>query len=454
MTTLHAIEQPSIANAEAEAMLCGALMYENRLIDGIADRLDPEDFSDPFFGRLFSLIVKERSLGHSPNPVTLRPFYDADEAAILIGLTGTSGVQTIAAKDCAGQIRSLARRRRLAEGLQAVLADARSADRPLDEVIADAESAVSEAADDTDDGVAQLSGGECISRVLTAMETNDPGVQSGIGTLDHTLGAIRRRNLVIVGGRPGMGKSALAISYAIGATRKGHGVLLVSLEMSAEEIGERMAADLCFETDKQVPYGVITGGKLSIEQGRQVARAGEYLAKLPLTVIDIGTATLARLNGLVRRHKRRMAANGHKLELVIVDYLQLVRPDHRTSGLYEAITEVSRGLKALAKTHDVGVMALTQLSRKVEERHDKRPHMADLRDSGQIEQDADAILFLYRPEYYLRQAEPQNPADHAEWEESCQREAGKLEFIVAKRRRGPSGTAEGRYYTAFQAVRG
>ena len=138
----------------------------------------------------------------------------------------------------------------------------------------------------------------------------------------------------------------------------------------------------------------------------------------------------------------------------IVAYLQLVRPDHKTSGLYEAVSEVSRGLKALAKTHDVGVMALTQLSRKVEERQDKRPHMADLRDSGQIEQDADAILFLYRPEYYLRQCEPQNPADRLQWEEDCQREAGKIEFIVAKRRRGPSGSAEGKFFTAFQAVRG
>lgn len=454
MNALSAIEQPSLANAEAEAMLCGALMFDNRLIDGVADRLKAEDFSDPFAGHLFSLIVSERNLGHAPNPITLKPFFDAEGYRTLCSLTGSDGLASMGARDTAEHIRSLARRRRLMEGLQEVLTETRNAETSLEELLSGAESVVADAADEADEGVAELTGGECIIRVLDQMQANEPGVKSGIGSLDHTLGPIRKRNLAIVGGRPGMGKSALAISYAIGAARNGHGVLFISLEMSAEEIGERMASDLCFDTNVQVPYSAITNGKLSNDQARQVARSGEFLSTLPLTIVDIGSASLARLGGLVRRHKRRMAAKGHKLELVIVDYLQLVRPDHKTSGLYEAVTEVSRGLKALAKTHDLGVMALAQLSRDVEKRQDKRPMKSDLRDSGQIEQDADAILFLYRPEYYLRQQEPENEAERIEWEEACQREQGKLDFIVAKRRRGPEGTAVGTFYTAFQAVRG
>jgi replicative DNA helicase len=219
--------------------------------------------------------------------------------------------------------------------------------------------------------------------------------------------------------------------------------------MSAEELGERMASDLCFDSTCQVPYSAITAARVQGDQGMSLVRAGDHIRDLPLSIIDIGSASLFKLNGLVRRHKRRMAAKGERLELVIVDYLQLVSPDQREQTPYAAVSAVSRGLKALAKTHDVAVMALTQLSRKVEERADRRPRMADLRDSGQIEQDADAIVFLYAEEYYLLQCE-----DTPEREAALAQEAGKIEFIVAKRRRGPGGIGHGRYYRQFQAVRG
>jgi replicative DNA helicase len=244
------------------------------------------------------------------------------------------------------------------------------------------------------------------------------------------------KHLVIVAGRPSMGKSAVASSYALGAASAGHGVLFVSLEMSAEELGERIAADLCFDSAVQVPYSAITDGRVTNEQGRQIARAYERLQSIPLSIVDLASCTIAKLNAIVRRHSRRMAAQGKKLDLVIVDYLQLVRPDRHTENRTQEITQVSIGLKAIAKEHGVAVMALAQLSRSVESRADKRPIMADLRESGQIEQDADAIMFLYRPEYYLKQSEPLETDHRPKWESMMDDARGKIEFIVAKRRRG------------------
>jgi replicative DNA helicase len=219
--------------------------------------------------------------------------------------------------------------------------------------------------------------------------------------------------------------------------------------MSEEELAERMACDLCFDSELQIPYSAVTDRRITVEQGRQIARAADMVRDLPLVIVDKGGDTLGKLNALVRRHKRRFAARNNRLELVVVDYLQLVSPDAREKDLYTRVSEVSKGLKSLAKNHDVSVMALCQLSRKVEERKDRRPQMSDLRDSGQIEQDADAILFLYAPEYYLLQEEPSPERDAALLEET-----GKLEFIVAKRRRGPGGLAYGKFYRSFQAVRG
>jgi replicative DNA helicase len=251
-----------------------------------------------------------------------------------------------------------------------------------------------------------------------------------------------------------MGKSATALSYALGAARNGHGALFVSLEMSADEIGERMAADLCFDSERRVPANAISSGNLTQAQNLEICRAYDRMKELPIAVVDTSGAAVGKINRLIRRHARRFAARGQKLELVIVDYLGLARPDRTRDKTYEEVSEVSRGLKEAAKQHGVAMMALHQLSRNVEQRADKRPIMADLRDSGQIEQDADSILFLFAPEYYLAQAEPREEEKHAAWEEAMHNAAGQLDFIVAKRRRGPAGTGRGSFFRAYQAVRG
>lgn len=452
---IHSAEP--IANVETEAALISALLLDNNQIDRVSDIVTGEDFSDPFYGQVYGICVDERARGNAVHVLSLRRALGEEKTRLLIDL-GTNAATLVGAQDFAREIHELGRKRRIVDGLETLLAEAKQiglgTEKSADELTADAETILSESADRYE-ARKHLSAAECIGKVMDGLNDRDTGVHSGIGSLDATLGGIRAGNLVIMGGRPGMGKSAVASSYAIGASMRNHGTLFVSLEMSAEELGERMAADLCFDSETQIPYGAITNANVTVDQGREMARAAERIRDLPLTIIDTGTATLGKLNALVRRHKRRFAAKNRKLELVIVDYLQLVSPDHREKDLYTRVTEVSKGLKALAKTHQVGVLALCQLSRKVEERTEKRPQMADLRDSGQIEQDADAIVFLFSEEYYLLQCEPVEDADkHAIWETKLDELRNKIEFIVAKRRRGPAGVGYGRFYRSFQAVRG
>lgn len=449
-------------NVEAEAALIGAMMQENNIIDRIADKLRPEDFSEGVHARIFSAIVRESALGKSATPVTLKPYFDNDNdlqelggVGYLAKLTGQSGL-IIGADSFADQIASLAKRRRLIERLSEASDIARDLELSNDEVIDAADGAITSATDGQET-IHQPSGAQCFDELLASFNEPSTGVECKIiAPIDNLLGSMRPKQLIIGAGRPGMGKTAVALSYSIGAAMNGHGVLFVSLEMSSTELAARMAADMCFDGETGVPYEAIRDRRVSMEHMRHIKDSRAMMADLPFRVVDAGKLTVGRLNMMVRRHARRMAAQGHKLELVVVDYLQLVSPDQRRSSNYEAISEVSRGLKAIAKDHGVAVFALAQLSREVEKRPDKRPQLSDLRDSGQIEQDADAVLFLLREEYYVAQEEPndKNSADHIEWQQGMDEVRGQIEFICAKRRNGRTGKATGRFYGQYQAVRG
>lgn len=454
---------PVIGNIEAEAALLGGLMLANNAIDRIADVLGPDDFAEPLHGRIYSAIIKEASLRPgSVNPVTLKLYFDADEAmkevggsAYLFQLTG-SGANVLGINGCAVQVAELATRRRFVERLQQTLADARDFDNSNDKLAAELEAALSEATRKSDDGATELSAADCIQQAREGIDRQEPGVQCGIGPIDEGQGPIYRKDLAILASRPAMGKTATAVSYSVGAARRGHGVLFITLEMSAEQIGQRIACDMCFGSPScQVPYSNVTEGRVNEAEARQLARAQLEMKELPFQVIDAGNLSVHRLARMVRRWKRRFTAQGHSLDLVVVDYLQKLRVPGMTNR-YEVITEISQTLKEIAKDNDLGVLALAQLSRKVEERDDKRPHMADLRESGQIEQDADVITFLFRPEYYLERAEPpEHQGDkHAEWERQLEASRFELDFICAKRRKGKAGTTRGRFYGAYQAVRG
>jgi replicative DNA helicase len=252
-----------------------------------------------------------------------------------------------------------------------------------------------------------------------------------------------------------MGKSILGMNIARAAAEQGHGVLFVTLEMRDTQLAMRLAADLCFDGHSGVNFSDIERGEVSAEQFARVHRAKEEIHDLPLIIADLPSIRIGALNALIRRNARQMAARNIKLELVIVDYLQLVDPDRQCDNRTAEITQVSRGLKMAAKANDVGVIALAQLSRKVEEREERRPRLADLRESGSIEQDADGVLFLYRPEYYLHQNEPPEGHERREkWEAGLRACAGDIELICAKRRQGETGIKHARFFGAFQTVRG
>lgn len=449
----------TICNVEAEAALLGALMVGNKLIDPVAERLSAEHFFEGLHGRVFSCIVSLAAQGKAATPVTLRPYFEADEEmrelggpAYLAQLTGSSA-SIIGVYDFADQIRDLAERRRFVAGLQAAIYAAGDFDVSLEDLSAQADAAISDIRDGAEDA-GEYSGAEALGLVISGFDEKVTGARCGvIPSVDSLLGPMRPTHLVIGAGRPGMGKTATALSYALGAAERGHGVLFVSLEMDAEQLGERMAADLCL--GQRIPYEAIRDRTLTPAQRMDVCRAQERLKALPLQILDKQGLTISRLRTLVRRWARRFEARGHKLELVIVDYLQLLRADSKRMDRYEAVSEISRSLKEIAKEQRLAVFALAQLSRKVEERADRRPMLSDLRESGQIEQDADAVLFFLRQEYYLQSAEPDpGSAEHAKWQAALDKCQGRIEFICAKRRNGQAGSRVGDFLGTFQAVRG
>ncbi len=409
------------SNVEAEAALLGALMTHDMgwLIEYAADRLSAASFFEPLHGRIFDAIQRQHSLRQPASPVFLKGYFEDDEAIRQVGGVGylarlTSDLQgLLAPKEITGQIAELAARR----DLMAVLVKVHDGCRDLTADVAELRSELDAALDDRQgDAIVVSDAGECMDAALAAQEADHGGVLCRrIEAVDDLLGALEPKSLTIMAGRPGMGKTAVAVSYALGAARAGHGVCFVSLEMSREQLSGRMWADVGFDdAERRVPYTPIQKRTLNQEQRQRVREIARSIAPLPLSVIDAGTLTIGRLDRIVRSQKRQMAARGATLELVVVDYLQLLHPDQRRRSPYEAVSEVSTKLKAIAKDHGVAVLALAQLSRSVEQRPDKRPILADLRDSGQIEQDADAVLFLLREEYYLQQVEPHNaPEEHA-----------------------------------------
>jgi len=452
---------PLPANAEAEAALLGAMMAGDMgpLIEYAAERLAAGSFIEPGHGRIFDAIQHQHALGKPATPVFIKGYIESDESLHQLGgarylaqLTADmSGL--LAPYDLVDQVADLASRRRI----MSALGEAYDKCADLGTDVAAVVSQIDASIDDRQQtAIIESDADECMAAALADLDKEHVGVLNHrIADLDDLIGALEPKSLTILAGRPGMGKTAVATNYALGAARAGHGVCFVSLEMSREQLAGRMIADVGFDdADHRIPYAAIQKRSLNLHQRDRVNVIAKWIGDLPLSVIDAGTLTIGKLDRLVKRQKRRMEAKGHKLELVIVDYLQLLHPDERRRSAYEAISEISTRLKGIAKDHGIAVLALAQLSRVVETRSDKRPILSDLRDSGQIEQDADAVLFLLRQEYYLKQAEPQNdPPAHEKWQADVNRCRGTIEFILAKRRNGTTGTAKGRFFGPYQAVR-
>ena len=456
-------------NVEAEAALLGALMIDNRLAEDVQIKLRSEHFFEPLHGRIYDQILRLLDKNMIASPVTLRPLFEADEdmkevggPAYLAQLTG-SGAAIIGARDFAEQIYDLALLRALVGVGREMVEQALDTSDEVDPKgqIESAEAALYRVAEEGGGEGSVKSFGVATRMAVQMAEKalNSGGGLSGITTgldmINAKTGGLHHSDLVILAGRPGMGKTALATNIAFNTARRylqdmedgiapeksaGAGVAFFSLEMSADQLATRILAE-----NSGISSEALRMGKISQHDFRNLARAAADLETLPLYIDDTPGLTIAALRTRARRLKRQKG-----IGFVVVDYLQLLQGAGKNSNenRVQEISEISRGLKTLAKELSVPVLALSQLSRAVEQREDKRPQLSDLRESGSIEQDADMVWFVYREEYYVQSREPKRPMegddakvweDHDKWKLDMERVYGLAEMIVAKQRHGATG---------------
>ena len=449
-------------NVEAEAALLGALMIDNRLVEDVQMKLRPDHFFEPLHGRIYEMILRMTDGGRVANPVTLKPMFDGDEAMKEVGgasylaqLTG-SGAAVIGARDFAAQIYDLALLRALVgvgRDLVEGALDTSEEVAPLAQ-IERAESDLYKVAEEGGaEGKAKSFGEAAMASIRSAEAALNrggglTGITTGFSGMNSRIGGLQRSDLIILAGRPGMGKSALATNMAFATAERflqdqadgieaaksaGAPVAIFSLEMSAEQLVTRVLSE-----QSQVTAEQIRTGNIGRQEFASFARTADRLHSLPLYIDDTPGLTIAALRARARRLKRQKG-----IGLVVVDYLQLLQGSGKGSAgdnRVQEISEISRGLKQLAKELDLPVIGLSQLSRAVEQREDKRPQLSDLRESGSIEQDADIVLFIYREDYYLAAKQPADDhPDFAAWQEEMARAYGRAEVIVAKQRHGATG---------------
>src|SRR5690348_3611425 len=449
-------------NVEAEAALLGALMIDNRLVEDVQLKLQAQHFYEPLHGRIYEAILRMTDANRIANPVTLKPIFDSDESmkevggpAYLAQLTG-SGAAVIGARDFAQQIYDLALLRALVGVGRDLVEGALDTSEDV-APLAQIERAETELYKVAEEGGAEGRAKSFSEATKDALEMAEralnsgghlSGFTTGLESLNSKIGGLHKSDLVIVAGRPGMGKSALGTNIGFACAKRllqdredgiepaksaGAAVALFSLEMSADQLATRILAEQSGISSENLRMG-----RISQQEFRSLARAAAELQSLPLYIDDTPGLTIAALRARARRLKRQKG-----IGLVIVDYLQLLQGTGKGSAgdnRVQEISEISRGLKQLAKELDVPVIALSQLSRAVEQREDKRPQLSDLRESGSIEQDADIVLFIYREDYYLAAKQPgDDDPELAAWQEKMARAYGLAEVIVAKNRHGGTG---------------
>jgi replicative DNA helicase len=435
------------ANVEAEQAVLGAILVNNEIYDRVASLIEPRHFFDPVHARIFEVASRRILKNALATPVTLRAFLEDDEGlrelggpAYLARLAGAA-ISIHAARDYADEVRDRAR---------TVGAD----DDPSEQIVA-AEQALYSLAEK-----GKYEGGfkSFVKAALAAVEIANAafqregglaGISSGLIDLDKKLGGLHPSDLLIIAGRPSMGKTSLATNIAFNiakawkegerpdgtfGTIDGGKVGFFSLEMSAEQLATRVLSEA-----SRVPSEKLRRGDMDEEEFRRFVEAARDLERIPLYIDDTPALAISTLAARARRLKRQ-----HGLDVLFIDYLQLVRPATAKDSRVNEVSEITQGLKAIAKELNIPVIALSQLSRAVESREDKRPQLSDLRESGSIEQDADVVMFVFREEYYKEREKPSETEVQKmmEWQEKMEAVRGKAEAIIGKQRHGPIGSVE------------
>jgi len=441
-------------NFEAEQAILGAILANNEALNHVGSSVAPEDFYAAIHQRIFKAILQFHDKGLIANPVTLKHHFAGQEGVEdqYLARLVAAATSIINIHDYAKIIRDLAIKRRLiAIGEEAVV----GAYDPQNERngIAQVESVEQQlfrlaTEGDAEGGFKALkfSLAEALTRTEKAFQRSGEvvGVSTGLRDMDKLLGGLHPSDLLILAGRPSMGKTALAMNIAFNAAKsineqdadaharneKPRSVGFFSLEMSSEQLAMRLLASACGVSSHKLQRG-----DLSQEEFQKLVEASHALNGLPMHIDDTPALSIAALRSRARRLKRV-----HNVALLVIDYLQLVRPSSSNSqtNRVQEVSEITQGLKAIAKELDIPVIALSQLSRAVEQREDKRPQLADLRESGSIEQDADVVMFVFREEYYVQRRQPQEGTpEHAQWQQDMERVHGIGQVIVAKHRNGP-----------------
>jgi len=448
-------------NIEAEQQLLGAILTNNEVFDRISAIIRAEHFFEPVHQRIFEIAAARIQKNALASPVTLKAFLEDDAGlrelggpAYLARIAGAA-LSAYAARDYAQMIFDLAVRRELialGRDISAMAAKVDVASEPKDQII-EAEQRLYKLGEQ---GHSERGFQSFLKAVTDAVNMANAayqrdgglaGVSTGLVDLDKKLGGLHPSDLLILAGRPSMGKTSLAtnIGFNIAKAYKrgrrpdgsegaidGGVVGFFSLEMSAEQLAARILSEA-----SEVPSDQIRRGDMTEAEFRRFVEAAKALEACPLYIDDTPALPISQLAARARRLKRT-----HGLDVLIVDYLQLIKGTSRENRVQE-VSEITQGLKAIAKELNIPVMALSQLSRQVENREDKRPQLSDLRESGSIEQDADVVMFVYREEYYLSRMEPETgTAGHAEWMQKQEKAHGKAEVIIGKQRHGPIGSVD------------
>jgi replicative DNA helicase len=460
------------ANLEAEAAFIGAALIDNRVLEELAVPLRPEHFFEPLHTRIYERILVLLDKQMVVTPVTLKPYFEADEALKEMGGTAylarltADGQGLLAPRELAQQIYDLALLRELVSVGRELVEGALDTSEEVEPMrqIELAEASLFRVAEGAAGGNEAESfrgaTGKALEMIETAINSGGhvSGKTTGLTSINEKVGGLHNSDLIILAGRPGMGKTSLATNIAFNCADRllrdkndgieksiGAGVAFFSLEMSADQLATRILAE-----QAGISSEALRMGKISREDFQQLSFASQRLAELPLYIDDTPALTIGALRTRARRLKRR-----HDIGLIVVDYLQLLQGSGRSQdNRVNEISEISRGLKTLAKELDLPVIALSQLSRAVEQREDKRPMLSDLRESGSIEQDADMVWFVFREDYYVASREPKRPVEnddmktheqHGAWAAEMERVYGLAELIVSKQRHGATGKVRLRF---------
>ncbi len=436
-------------NIEAEQSVIGSILVSNELFDEINMIVSSKNFYDPMHQKIFNAIEKLIYGGMLANPITLKNYFENEKDEInipdyLVKITkfSTSVRQTI---EYSKLIYDLFVKRELVKISENVIDAAKLNDLDNDgqSIIESFEKSLFDLAEKGSFSSSLVKFDEAMKMTIEMASNaykNDEGivgVPTGLTDLDDRLGGLHKSDLLIIAGRPSMGKTALATNIAFNAAKKiqedgrKSTIAFFSLEMSSEQLSTRILAE-----QARIKSNDIRRGRISEEQFDKFIETSKNISELPLYIDETPAITIAALSNRARRIKRL-----YGLDMVVVDYIQLMRAANFRDGRVQEISEITQGLKALAKELSVPVLALSQLSRAVESRDDKKPLLSDLRESGSIEQDADVVMFVFRESYYLKNKEPR-PAtvEHAEWQAKMNEISHLAELLILKQRHGPTGT--------------